>query len=108
MMHSDHHTDQDSNSNNSENWLFSRTGLATVGALGVLGFLVYTGHSAHLLGFAPYLLIFSCPLMHIFMHRGHHGQNSGSRGKQHSHGGGCCGGGRDNDKTTEPKSQGER
>lgn len=56
-----------------ESWLFSRTGIATVVALAVLGFLVYTGHSAHLLGFVPYLFILACPLMHVFMHGGHHG-----------------------------------
>jgi len=54
------------------NWLCSRTGIAAFAAVAVLGFLVYTGHSTDLLGLAPYLLILSCPLMHIFMHGGHH------------------------------------
>jgi hypothetical protein len=53
-------------------WLLSRTGMATVIAVAVLGFLVYTDHTAHLLGVVPYLLVLACPLMHIFMHRGHH------------------------------------
>ena len=52
-------------------WLFSRTGIATVIAIAVLAFLIYTGHSAHLLGALPYLLILLCPLLHIFMHGGH-------------------------------------
>jgi hypothetical protein len=26
---------------------------------------------AHILGVAPYLLFLACPLMHLFMHRGH-------------------------------------
>lgn len=38
--------------------------------LTVVGFLVYTGHGAHMLGFFPYLLILACPLMHLFMHGG--------------------------------------
>jgi len=58
-----------------ESWLLSRTGLVTLGALAIMGFLIYTGHSAHLLGFLPYLLILACPLMHIFMHGGHHGHH---------------------------------
>lgn len=58
-------------------WLFSRTGLATAGAVAVLGFLIYTGHSAHLLGALPWLLILACPLMHVFMHGGH--------GSHHNH-----------------------
>lgn len=57
------------------NWLFSRTGTATAVAVVVLGFLVYTGHTAHLLGALPYLLILACPLMHVFMHGGHHGSH---------------------------------
>lgn len=52
-------------------WLFSRTGIATAGAVVVLGFLIYTGHSAHLLGALPWLLILACPLMHVLMHGGH-------------------------------------
>lgn len=57
-----------------------------------VGFLVYTGHTAHLLGFAPYLLILACPLMHIFMHSGHH-HHSDKPGESHSHSSGGCGGG---------------
>ncbi len=64
MVHSHSKFDPDS-------WLFSRTGLVTVGVVAILGFLVYTGHSAHLLGFAPFLLLLACPLMHVFMHGGH-------------------------------------
>lgn len=61
-----------SNKHRPDSWLFSRTGVATICALAILAFLVYTGHSAHLLGAIPYLLFLACPLMHIFMHRGHH------------------------------------
>jgi hypothetical protein len=28
-------------------------------------------HRAHLLGALPFVLILACPLMHVFMHRGH-------------------------------------
>jgi hypothetical protein len=54
-----------------ESWLFSRTGIVTIGALAILALLVYSGHSAHLLGYLPFLLLLACPLMHIFMHGGH-------------------------------------
>jgi hypothetical protein len=66
-----HHRDERIHGHH-ESWLLSRTGLVTLGALVIMGFLVYTGHSAHLLGFLPYLLILACPLMHLFMHSGHH------------------------------------
>lgn len=64
-------SNKDEKSHHQERWLFSRTGLVTVGVVAILGFLVYTGHSAHLLGFAPFLLLLACPLMHVFMHGGH-------------------------------------
>jgi hypothetical protein len=72
MNHDHEHPPEADNGGNGQSWLLSRTGAATVVAIAVLGFLVYTGHSAHLFGVLPYLLIFSCPLIHIFMHGGHH------------------------------------
>ena len=75
MKDSQHLPDHD-NHRHSESWLFSRTGIVTLGALAILGLLVYSGHSAHLLGYAPFLLILACPLMHLFMHGGHgHGEH---------------------------------
>ena len=35
--------------------------------------LLVTGHQAHLLAAAPFLLLAACPLMHLFMHHGHGG-----------------------------------
>ncbi len=35
------------------------------------GVLLFTEHRAHLLGILPYLFLFACPLMHLFMHHGH-------------------------------------
>lgn len=65
--HADHGALQD--------WLWSRTGIATLFAVATLGVLVYAGHTAHLVGLAPYLLLLACPLMHVFMHGGHHGHH---------------------------------
>lgn len=100
MQHSHH---EHSEGSASESWLFSRTGIATIVAVSVLSFLIYQGHGAHLLGFLPYLLILSCPLMHIFMHGGHGGRQHNEEDtsaltpeekkkreveqKQHKHGG---------------------
>ena len=36
------------------------------------GYYLWTEHQAHLLSALPYLILLLCPLMHIFMHRGHH------------------------------------
>jgi hypothetical protein len=63
-----------------KDWLLSRTGVATLIAVAVLGFLIYTDHTAHVLGAIPYLLLLACPLMHIFMHGGHHHDTRHGRG----------------------------
>ena len=100
MQHSHH---ENTDGNNRGSWLFSRTGIATLVAVSILGFLIYEGHGAHLLGYAPFLLILACPLMHIFMHGGHgghgvHGNRSAEeketrapedqkKNSEHSHGG---------------------
>ncbi len=55
----------------------SPAGLTLLVALAVGSFFLVTEHTAHLLGALPYLLLLACPLMHVFMHRGHghqHGQ----------------------------------
>lgn len=38
----------------------------------IAAFFMLTGHSAHVFGAVPYLLILACPLMHLFMHHGGH------------------------------------
>ena len=41
--------------------------------LGIAGFFLVTEHTAHVLGVLPYVLLMLCPVMHLFMHRGHGG-----------------------------------
>ena len=50
----------------------SRGGLALLVVASVGGFLLFTEHRAHVLGFLPYAFLLACPLMHMFMHHGHH------------------------------------
>lgn len=52
-------------------WWRSRSALVLCGFLAVAGFLLLFEHTAHVFGALPYLLILACPLMHLFMHRGH-------------------------------------
>lgn len=102
MSDTQHKSCSHTGNNTHESWLFSRTGIVTVGVLGILGFLVYTGHSAHLLGLAPYLFLLACPLMHIFMHSGHSHHHGDKNLDHHAHGGGgCCGGTKDDEKPAE-------
>lgn len=49
-----------------------------IGALlSAVVFWVLDNHWQHALGLLPYILFLTCPLMHLFMHRGHHGQGGG-------------------------------
>jgi hypothetical protein len=41
----------------------------------VAAWYLWAEHRAHLLGALPYLILLACPLMHVFMHRGHHGRH---------------------------------
>jgi hypothetical protein len=38
---------------------------------GIGAALLVIDHWAHVLGALPYLVLLACPLMHLFMHRGH-------------------------------------
>ena len=48
-------------------------GLVVIG--GVAIYFLLTEHLAHVVGALPYLLLLACPLMHVFMHRGHGGHH---------------------------------
>ena len=60
----------------------SPAGWALLAAIAVGGFYLVTEHTAHLFGALPYLFLLACPLMHVFMHRGHghHGHQAGQPG----------------------------
>jgi hypothetical protein len=63
-----------------------RTPWATAGfctLLAIAAFYLWTEHRAHVMGALPYLLLLSCPIIHLLMHRGHH---SHSHGEHHDHG----------------------
>ena len=43
-------------------------------------FFLLEEHRAHILGALPYVLLALCPIIHLFMHRGH-----GGHGSEHEH-----------------------
>jgi hypothetical protein len=49
----------------------SRTGLIAIGFMLIAGSVFLFEHRIHVLGYLPFLLLLACPLMHMFMHRGH-------------------------------------
>ena len=46
-----------------------KTCLLTLGL--ALGAYLLTRHTEHLIRYLPFLIVLACPLMHVFMHRGH-------------------------------------
>jgi hypothetical protein len=64
-------------------WWGSPVGIVTLGFLGVAGYFLITEHAAHLFGVLPWLLLAACPLMHLFMHHGHHGGHEHAAGSGH-------------------------
>lgn len=46
-----------------------------------LGFLLLmlSDHRQHVLDFVPFLILLGCPLMHLFMHHGHHPKSPDER-----------------------------
>jgi len=63
----------------------TRSGIVTCVFLGIAAILLIFEHRVHALEampYLPYLLILACPLMHLFMHRGHSGHGHGSGGAQ--------------------------
>lgn len=63
-------TDGNSNNHHSSRSLLPWVGIPLVM---VLGFFLLTEHRAHFFGVLPWLIFLVCPLMHLFMHKGHHG-----------------------------------
>jgi hypothetical protein len=56
----------------------SRSAIALLVFAAIALFLLFSEHRAHFLGVLPYLLLLSCPLMHLFVHHGHGHRHSGS------------------------------
>ena len=55
--------------------------------LGIIGFFLVTEHTAHVFGALPFVLLFGCLFMHLFMHGSHsgHGGTNEKQGAQHEH-----------------------
>jgi len=67
-------------------FLASPAGIALLGFLIIGGALLFTEHRAHVLGVLVWMPLLLCPLMHLFMHRGHgsHGRHVEPRGERAS------------------------
>lgn len=50
--------------------------------LAIALFFLWEEHRAHIFGALPYVLLLLCPLVHLFMHRGHGSHGSGGNGPE--------------------------
>ena len=57
-------------------------GLATIALIGAALYFIFVEHGAHVLAYLPYMIILLCPLMHLFMHKGHGGHSHGDHQPQ--------------------------
>lgn len=57
----------------------SKSGLVAIGFMLIATVFLLSEHRAHALGYLPFLLLLACPLLHMFMHKGHggHGDRPG-------------------------------
>jgi hypothetical protein len=63
--------------NKSLNWIsrLSWTHILLTGVALTGGYIFWGNYQEQFYAFLPYLILLLCPLMHIFLHRGHGGQN---------------------------------
>ena len=78
MDHSQHQTREPTNGR------IFRAKWVLLAFIAVAAYFLITEHRAHLSGllyYLPFLLLLACPLMHLFMHRGHggHGHEGGDK-----------------------------
>lgn len=52
----------------------SRVRWAFAGFLAIAAYLLVSEHRAHLAQALPWLVVLLCPILHVFMHRGHAGR----------------------------------
>ncbi|MEO7910398.1 MAG: DUF2933 domain-containing protein [Roseiflexaceae bacterium] len=65
-------------------FLRSRAGITLIAFLAIATFYLVTEHTAHFFGVLPFALLLLCPILHLFMHGGHGGQNDQREPGDHS------------------------
>lgn len=58
--------------NNLVMWIFT----------GFIAYLLITEHWAHIVPYLPYIILLLCPLMHLFMHGGHHTHHNDTHNRE--------------------------
>lgn len=78
--------------NQSRSFWFTGRGLAALGLIGAAAWFLFMEHRAHLTALVLYLILLLCPIMHLFMHRGHGHHSDGEKaGRDANNGSGSHG-----------------
>lgn len=65
-------------------WL-TANGLAAIVLIAFVSYFLLIEHRQHLFQWLPLLIILACPLLHVFMHRGHGHDGNDSDRQDHAH-----------------------
>ncbi|MBO6825398.1 MAG: DUF2933 domain-containing protein [Sneathiella sp.] len=82
MQHDNEHYHKPSSK---KHWWQTREGVVLIVFLVFAAFYLITEHTAHLYSALPWLILLACPLLHLFMHRGHNHNGTGSNDKGGAH-----------------------
>jgi len=54
-----------------EDKVLQKSKYVKIGFILIISYFLWMEHRAHIIEFLPFILLAACPLMHIFMHKGH-------------------------------------
>ena len=71
MPHRNHDGGGDHGTGHRTRWYSGRIGAVLFVSFGIVGYFLWAEHGTRMIAFLPYALFLLCPLMHVFMRRGH-------------------------------------
>lgn len=54
-----------------EDEVLQKSKYVKIGFILIISYFLWMEHRAHIIEFLPFILLAACPLMHVFMHKGH-------------------------------------
>ena len=70
-----------------EDKVIQKSKYVKIGFFIFIAYFLWMEHRVHVIEYLPFIILAACPLMHIFMHRGHGHHNSSFKDKKNEKGG---------------------